>query len=375
MSRISRRQVLATASSAAIFSLLPPSWAQQGRPRVKSDPDRKIDTQISIELITANGVGSEAQDWATIFQDFNVSFTVRRSVLDEKPETTERTSGISLRDVHVLGRLERDGSITLADRRFTMSDTAKIRDWVNGLKAYGAQGSPEGQPMWGLSKNQFEPLYQALSPILKTEPQSKALNEAMDQFTARRQYPFRFSAHATEHLEGGQIPEHVTREYAGLSEGTALAGLLNEFGLGFYPQRTPSSKLELAVVNLSSGQHVWPVGWPLADDPPKIAPELFKTGDVELTDEPILDVLQAVGDLIKVPVVIDDYGLKSTGINLQEVKVSHKPKRTVWSAALKHVCFQARCKWELRIDEAGHPLLWVMSAVPPKDAPNKRKNS
>ena len=99
---------------------------------------------------------------------------------------------------------------------------------------------------------------------------------------------------------------------------------------------------------------------------------LFKLGDVELTDEPLLDVLQAVGDLIKIPVLVDGYGLKADGIDLKTKKVSHKKKRTVWSAALKHVCFQARCKWELRVDEAGHPLLWVMSDIPPKDHRDKK---
>lgn len=371
MRSYSRRQLLAV-SAASFCSLVPILRAQEKRPRLKADPDRKIDTQVSIELITAEGAGTSAQEWATIFQDLNVSFSVRRSLLNEKPETTETTSGVSLRDVQVLGRLETNGSITLSDRRFTTADVGQVRDWVNGLKAYGAQGSPQGQPMWGLSKKQFEPLFQALSPVLKIEPQTAALNKALELFTVRRVYPMRFTAGATQHLEQGRVPERVERTYGGLSEGAALAGLLNEFGLGFQPQRTPASKLELALVTLESRQTVWPVGWPLADEPPKVAPELFKTGDVELDDEPLMDVLLAVSDLIKVPVVIDDFGLKSTGIHLSEIKVSHKRKRTVWSAALKHVCFQARCKWELRVDEAGHPLLWVMSAVPPKDEPKKK---
>lgn len=372
MSRYSRRQMLA-ASSVAVLTMLPSLAAQETRPRLKADPDRKIDTQVSVELLTKEGAGLYAQEWATIFQDLNVSFSVRRSLLDEKPETTETTSGISLRDVQVVGRLERDGSATFADRRFTTADIARIRDWINGLKAYGAQGSPQGQPMWGLSKTQFEPLFEALSPILKVEPQSAALNKALDVFTVSRKYPFRFTADATQHLEHDRVPAAVERTYGGLSEGTALAGLLNEFSLGFQPQRTPASKLELAIVPLAARRQVWPIGWPLADDPPKVAPELFKTGDVELNDEPIMDVLQAVGDLIKLPVLFDEYGLKSTGINLKEITVSHKRKRTIWSAALKHVCFQARCKWELRVDEAGHPLLLILTAVPPKDEPKAKK--
>lgn len=371
MSRYSRRQILA-ASSAALFTMLPTLRAQEPRPRLKADPDRKIDTQVSVELLTKEGAGLNAQEWATIFQDLNVSFTVRRSLLDEKPETIETASGVSLRDVQVIGRLERDGSATFAGHRFTTADVARIRDWINGLKAYGAQGSPQGQPMWGLSKTQFEPLFEALSAILKIEPQSAALNKALDVFTVRRKYPFRFTAEATQHLEEGHIPAAVTRTYGGLSEGTGLAGLLNEFGLGFQPQRTPASKLELAIVPLAGKRQVWPIGWPLSDEPPKVAPELFKNGDVELENEPIMDVLQAVGDLIKLPVLFDEYGLKSTGVNLDAITVSHKRKRTIWSAALKHICFQARCKWELRVDEAGHALLLIQTAVPPQEEIKKK---
>lgn len=371
MLRLSRRELL-TASCAASLQLLPGfAAAQQPRPKLKADPDRKIDTKVSVELITEGGVGLDAQEWAEIFQDLNVSFSVRRSLLNDKPETIETTSGVSLRDVQVIGRLEADGSITFADRRFTSANVAKIREWIDGLKTYGAQGSPKGQPMWGLSKTQFDPLFQALTPVLKIDPQGAALNKALDLFSVRRTYPLRFTADATQHLERDAVPETSDRSYAGMSEGSALAALLNEFGLGFHPQRTPQSKLELAIVILGPQANIWPVGWPLSDDPPKVAPNLFKIGEVELDDEPILDVLQAVGDLIRMPVIIDEYGLKVSGIDLRKKKVSHKKKRTVWSAALKHVCFQVRCKWELRVDEGGHPLLWVMSDIPLKDPKDK----
>jgi hypothetical protein len=372
MLRYSRRQMLA-ALSVASFAPCSMLWAQKPGARLKADPDRRINTQITVELLTREGVGLDAQEWAEIFQDLNVAFSVKRSLLNEKPETTETTSGVSLRDVLVVGRLEKDGSVTFSDRRFTTADGAKIRDWINGLKAYGAQGSPHGKAMWGLSKSQFEPLFGALSVVLKTDPQSGPLNKALDLFTVRSKYPFRFSADATEHLESDRVPKAVERSYGGLSEGAALAAMLNEFGLGFHPQRTPSNKLELAFIKLASKQEVWPVGWPLEEDPPKVAPELFKSGEVELNDEPLMDVLLAVGDLIKIPVLFDEYRMKADGIDIKTFKVSHKRKKTLWSAALKHVCFQARVKWELRSDEAGHPLLWVMSAIPPKEEPKTRR--
>ncbi|MES2792085.1 MAG: hypothetical protein V4719_20890 [Planctomycetota bacterium] len=373
MPRFSRRDLLVL-SCAASLNLLPSLTAAQQprRPRVKADPERKINTKVNVDLISEGGVGLDAQEWAEIFQEMDVTFSVRRSQLDEKPETTEAVSGISLRDVQVLGRLETDGSITFADRRFTRANVAKLREWIDGLKAYGAQGSPKGQPMWGLSKNQFDPLFQALTPVLKIASDGAALNKALELFTVRRTYPFRFTADATQHLERGPVPEQTARNYTGMSEGTALAALLNEFGLGFHPMRTPQSKLELAIVTLGPKANVWPVGWPLSDEPPKVSPNLFKIVEVELDDEPLLDVLQVVGDLIQIPVIVDEYGLKVSGIDPKTKLVSHKKRRTLWSAALKHVCFQARCKWELRVDEGGHPLLWVMSDIPPKDARDEK---
>ena len=262
MLRLSRRDLLVL-SCAASFELLPSfSTAQQTKNRLKADPDRKIDTKVSVELITGDGVGLDAQEWAEIFQEMNVTFGVRRSLLNDKPETLETVSGISLRDVQVIGRLEKDGSLTFADRRFTTANVAKLKEWIDGLKAYGAQGSPKGQPMWGLSKAQFDPLFQALTPVLKIDPQDAALNKALDLFSVRRSYPLRFTADATQHLEGDSVLERSQRSHAGMSEGTALAALLNEFGLGFHPQRTPQSKLELAIVKLGPQANVWPVGWP-----------------------------------------------------------------------------------------------------------------
>lgn len=373
MPQLSRRHLFALSCVASLnwgsSSLWPVLNAQQPRSRLKADPDRKLDTRISVELITgAGGVGLDAQEWAEVFQEFNVTFSVRRSLLDDKPETTETTSGISLRDVQVIGRLETDGSITFADRRFTRANVAKLKEWIDGLKAYGAQGSPQGKPMWGLSKSQFDPLFQALVPVLKADPANSALNKALDLFSVRRSYPLKFTADATQILESGNVPETVQRTYAGMSEGAALAAVLNEFGLGFHPQRTPQSKLELAVVSLRNTANVWPVGWPLSDEPPKVAPKLFNIAEIELSEEPFLDVLDALGDLIQVPILVDEFGMRVSNIDLSKKLVSHKKRRTVWSAALKHVCFQVRCKWELRVDEGGHPLIWVMSDIPPKDS-------
>ena len=49
--------------------------------------------------------------------------------------------------------------------------------------------------------------------------------------------------------------------------------LLNEYGLGFRPVRTPSGKIEIAVFPLQKTTEVWPVGWQLKELEAKDGPQ------------------------------------------------------------------------------------------------------
>ena len=55
------------------------------------------------------------------------------------------------------------GRIVLPDRTFTRGDGVNLQEWVEELRLYGAQGSPEGKPLWGLSEEQFKAVFTALS--------------------------------------------------------------------------------------------------------------------------------------------------------------------------------------------------------------------
>jgi len=368
MVELTRRQLLAYSLVASWGALGSAFLVAQKRPeRFSSEPSRRINTTVAVELLTADGVGINAREWAELFEELDVQLAIRKSVLKEIPETTEELLGASLRDVHVVGRLERDGSITFADRRYTTNDIAKVREWMRDLKAYGAQGTPKGQPMWGLTKSQFEPLFVALAPLIQVEFVDQTLEQALQSFTVREKYQLRYSALAAEYLRSGSAPKTARNTYLGLSEGTVLAALLNEFGLGYYPRRTPEGKIDLMIVKLGEKAETWPAGWPPDTDLVKLRPIFFQAREVELTDEPLLDVVQAIGDIIEVPILIDEHGLKFKKIDVRTKKVSHKKKKAILSAALKHVCYQGKCKYEFRMDEAGHPILWLTADAPPKE--------
>jgi len=356
--RCSRHLILGTVL--AVLCALPEfAAAQVPRPR-GSGGQRPLETNVSVELISGSeGVGLRAQEWLRVFEGLGIEFRVRRGLADEKPGVTEKMIGTSLREVRVLGRLERDGSINVGDRRFRTSDVDKLKEWLNTLRVYGAQGSPEGQPLWGLSNLQFAPLLRQLSQKLDHNIQGLTLGEALARLELPADFPLRESVSAAKHRRELPATQTVRQELKGLAKGTALAILLNEYGLGYRPRRTPAGEIELEVVPLSETSDVWPAGWPLKTREPQTVPQLYKIIPIALEEVPLDDVLDAAADFIGVPIYVNHYALAVDRIDLSEVLVSHPDKKTTWSLALKTLTFQARCRPEVWMDEAGTPFVWV----------------
>ena len=340
--------------------LLAAPGAAQTRPKMAARGEKNVETQVFVELLTGTeGVGIRAQEWARIFENLQVSFKVRRAVLEEQPEITEKLIGTSLREVSAVGRLERNGAITFPNRSFQQSDTAKLKEWLTELRTYGAQGSPAGQPLWGLTKAQFDPLFQALSKPLTEEPRELALPDSLRLFAVTDVYRLQLTPGAETYLKRQKLPPAVRQSYKGFTQGTALALVLNEFGLGFRPRRTPDGTIELAIFPLSETTDVWPLGWPLKEKGPVAVPQFYKLVKVEFQDESLSDILDAVPGFLKLPLLIDDYGLRVQQIDLSKVKVTYPSKQTTWSLALKGLTFQGRVRREIWMDEAGKPFLWI----------------
>lgn len=340
--------------------------AQTSAVRPKTGAEKGPLTQITIELLTGNeGVGISAQRWSQIFQELNVTLSIRRGRSDDKLGTTEKKIGDSVRQVRVVGRLDK-GRLVLEDRAFAESDTEKLAAWLKELRTYGAQGSPDGQPMWGLTKQQFGIVHSALSQTLVSEPREQTVQKALTLFALPDEHPVRFTSQATARLQQRGQMAVVRQSLKGLSKGTALAVLMNEQGLGFRPRRLPGGVVELSIFPLSETDDVWPVGWPLKQTGPATAPKLFAYTPVNLEEIELDAVLEAAADVVGVPILIDRHGLESRKIDLSKIKVSHSSKRTNWSLALKAITFQARAKPELLIDEAGKPFVWITPIGTPR---------
>lgn len=344
-----------------------PATAQSSvRDRDRSRPSRELKTFVRFEILLPRmGIGLDAQRWGPIFEQFEASVTFRQAILDDEPGIEETTRG-TFRTVTVTGLLDVDGSLIFPDREFAMSETDELGEWINELKVYGAQGSPEGKPVWGLENEQFTGVYDALSAPVTARIEGEPFESALRAMELPDEYPLRLHTSAVTWLLGSEQDHPVRHDVAGLSRGTALAVLLSDFGLGFRPLRTPRGDVELVVQPLIDISDPWPVGWELDPSQPRneAAPALFEFVTAGFDDLPLEDVLDAVANASETPILIDYRACAARGIDPTEVTVSYPQKRTAWVLLIRTVTGQARLTREIRTDEAGRGFVFVFPFVP-----------
>jgi len=345
----------------------PKSALDRKAPLPKAEKRKIPDTMINMELLTiGDGVAIKARQWMEVLSKMDVTLTVRAGRPTEKMEITEKKSGGTLRTVMIRGMLDSKGQLIFPDKVFTESDTAKLTAWLDELRTYGAQGNPEGRPAWGLTKEQFGMLHSALKKPLAFDPIEMELGKVVEKLDLPGELPLRYSAAAAKALKDRGASATVDQSLKGVSQGTALAVMLNDQKLAFRPRRLPEGTVELTVTAADEARGVWPVGWPRVLAPHETAPALFAFKFVELEDDPLDGVLEAASGVIGMPILIDRPALESKGIDLANVKITHPRKRTTWITALKSFTYQAKAKFEILIDEAGKPFLWVIPMGAPE---------
>ena len=351
-------------------------WGQAGAPRPRSGrpsgppgpgvgsaggtaATSDLKTEVVMELLTGKeGVGLQAQKWSEILPRLNVGVTIRRGLGTEELETSQEVVGRNLRRVKVVGRLERDGTLIFADRSFKASEADKLAVWVRELTSWGAQGSTEGRPLWGLSKEQFGPLFNSLQQEFTVDVREKPLAEALAEWKLELIGTVETSAAAKDVLAASPSPV-VVQMVKGMSRGTALAIVLAEADLGFAPKRMADGTIHLDIVTRKARKDVWPVGWPPDRAVNQLAPSYFKFTEIDIDRLPYQDVVETAGDLMGLPVFVDRGGIRAGGIDLDAVVVSHAPKKTTWAIALRTLSNQVNGRPEILMDEAGTPFLWI----------------
>lgn len=336
-----------------------PGPAGAGKTKLPPKKSEPITTIIEFELLeTDAGGGIAAQSWLKVLESLDVSLRIHRPLAGEKAELKEREAGYT-RYVTVVGTLDRSGNIQLPNKIFRLDEPAKLKEWIEELKTYGVKGSPKGQPLWGMTQEQFAVLFDAMLKPVEAETQDLTLKEAISQLPLPEQFPVRWSVDANDLLARRSQPLKSRQDLQGFSAGLALAVILSEQGLGYRPNRTPAGSIELVVEPLNAKLNQWPIGWPVQKATFKAAPKLYAMVPIELADVELSDAIQAIAELSETPILIDYGELDAKQIKLEEIKVSFPRKMTNWSLALRQLVIPKRLTRELWQDEAGRVFVWI----------------
>ncbi len=347
----------------ALVCGIAPARAQSNRQ--SASPAAKTIVEFEI-LMPKLGDGLDAQRWGPTFEKIGVAVRFRQAILDDEPAVEERTRG-TWRMVNVVGQMDLDGTLHFPDdKSFKMSESAKLAEWVDDLKTYGAQGSPEGKPVWGLSEAQFTEVYDALSTPIAAEVAGLELPDVFQNLKLPTDYPLKLHETAEDRLRSPASAHALRENVTGLSTGTGLAIVLADYGLGFRPLRNARGTIEFVVEPLSEISDPWPIGWELDPAQPRneVAPGFFAMVRAGFDDLPLQDVLDAVEQASETPIIINYEACAAREIDPATVKVSYPQKQTSWVLIVRTVTSQARLTREIMIDEAGKPFVYVFPFVP-----------
>jgi len=347
-----------------LFSANADLSAQLTFPKQEKFEGAPIKTTVTVTLLMEdNSAALFAQQWGQTFRDLGISIRTRRSVLDDKPAIEQDLRG-TLREVRLTGTLSGNGEIQFPGHRFTRGDLGRLTEWLNELKTFGAQGSPDSKPLWGLSNEQFKTVFDALAEESPASVQGLTLKAALDKLDFPDSLPIRFDVDAQKRLAEASPELTIKADLEKLAKGTALAIALKQYGLAFYPLRTPAGSLELLVTPWEGTDSPWPIGWDLKLSRQKTAPRYFELIPVELNNVPLRDVLMAASKASGIPMIADEYAIDKKGVDLDQIKVTVAKKRTTWGILIRNAIGRDGLTRKLVIDERGQAFIWITVFTP-----------
>jgi len=236
-----------------------------------------------------------------------------------------------------------------------------VRGWIEQIKAGGIEGPRAGPGAFGLSGAELLGVHEKLSAPVGFSTKGKMAREVAGGIVHDLPLKVLVDESARAALAG---EETVLEEMEQVSRGTALAAVLRPLGLVFVPQKSRTGQATLVILDSRKSEQSWPVGWPSEKRDRDLLPALFKFDPVNVNNVPLSEAVTALEELLKTPFFYDHNSLARHDIEPTEVKVSYPKGRTYYKKVIDRLLSQADMKAELRVDEAGRPLLWLSTLRP-----------
>lgn len=328
--------------------------------------DARAAPRIEFELAAdATSQITGQQSWYKVLTELKVDdLRIREPMASDKIEF--ETRGTKKRPIYkVKGALSGRNELIVPGAKFTLKDRARLTDWIERLRKDGPAAFDDTPDLpFGLKAAQLVKVHTDLARKIDFDTQEMKLDEAIAKVGESLDLQLVIDKKASKAIADSDV---ITDELRGMSSGSALACLLRPAGLVLEPRQNARHEPELAVKLPTEDKPCWPIGWAPEKPQREILPALFEFLNVEIDEVPLAEAMEEIGKRLEVPLVLDQYSMVRLDIDPAKIDVTLPAKKTTYGLALRKILFQAKLKYELRVDEAGKPLLWITTLKEVKD--------
>jgi hypothetical protein len=317
--------------------------------------------RVSLELATEKGFPiTGAQEWSKLLADLDVTnFRIRSATGADQPSIEELGDNKNP-SYRIVGILTAKNMLVVPGGQFSSRDAGGLRTWLEKLSDQGEAGVTERRRAFGLLGKQLSEVHDDLKQPIDFTTRDVMLAEVVEKLKRRLNLPIVIDTASNQALQEVKLVD----ELRGVSSGTALAIMLRSAGLAFVPERPTGGDLQYHVGKPKDGGEVWPLGWPSQKRPFELVPDLYEFINVEISDTPAQEAIDAIAERLGIPFVYDRNAMALHQIDLAKVSASVPSKRSTYSLILQKVLSQAKMKQELRLDDADKPFLWITTVKP-----------
>jgi hypothetical protein len=254
-----------------------------------------------------------------------------------------------------------DSDLAVPGGKFTLADRAAIAKWLGELGENGVAGVTQRKGAFGLLARQLADARDGLAPPVSLQTKGLSAPEAIDKIRGLLKNKLTIDDAAAKSLAAD---DPVRDELNGLSAGTALAAIARPAGAILQPKKSADGEIEYVLIKATAGDESWPIGWPPEQHDVKVVPQLLDTLNVEIRDTPASQAIDAVQARMKLPFLYDYNSIVKQRIDVAKKVTIPPAKKSFYAVVLRQILFQAGLKYDLRVDEAGKPLMWITTLKP-----------
>ncbi len=318
-------------------------------------------SRITFELLTKQGVPLNAsQQWYKALSDLGISGLQIHNFKAGDEMAISESGGKASRGYKVVGILAADNVLYLPGGKFKLTDTGRLRAWLDNLDDQGTEGVTQPRGSFGLTPRQFESVKDDLKQPVGFSTQGNAALKAVNQIAGSLKFKLELDDASRKQLVGVKVAEELQT----LARGTALAVVLRPAALVFEPERTPGSEIHYRVHKAQSGREAWPIGWKAKGNRGKLLPLLFEHLKVDITETPVSEAVDSIQTRLEVPFLYDQNALALHGVDPSKAQAAVSSTRLTYSQILGKILLQAKLQFDLRLDDADHSFLWITTIKP-----------